>query len=61
MSITEWKQIASDQSILDFVTGYHIEFNHKSVQHSPARHIRMSDRENIIVMSEIKELLAKGS
>ena len=58
--VAEWKQITSDQSILDLVTGYHMEFNDKPVQYALPRHIQMSDKESIAVMSEINKLLAKG-
>ena len=58
--LSKWTEITSDQSILDSVSGYHIEFHSTPKQHMPPRQTHVALKEASALTAEIHKLLSKG-
>lgn len=58
--IDKWTEITSDQSILDSVSGYHIDFISTPEQHQAPRQSQMSTNEASALKLEIEKLISKG-
>ena len=60
LHIDKWAEITSDQSVLDSVSGYHIDFLYAPEQHHAPRRPQMSLNEASALTLEIEKLLLKG-
>ena len=56
----KWTEITSDQSILDSVAGYHVEFHSTPMQHKAPVRTQMSNNEAAALRAESKRLISKG-
>jgi hypothetical protein len=56
----EWRQITSDQELLQHVRNHHLELSEIPVQDSVPRPYNLSENERNYARKEIDELLSKG-
>lgn len=56
-SFDQWKQLTTDQWVLETVQGYRIQFDEFPVQNRIPREIKFSDHEQSLLNNEVEQML----